>query len=222
VRGNTIAGHIVTHGGLASYLRCDITKEGAADALISEVVDRYDAVHSLVYCANAPPQVEATVVPADLAELGKKSHMDYFEAALAMRAALPYMMARRSGSIVNLISTSRFSTYLLDRAANCAAKAAVMNLTGTSARSFAAHGVRVNAIAPAGVATERVVEMLKTHPNPSSVVSRQALDLIVPQDVANAAVFLASDESRMIAGHVLALDAASSPTGLNWKEGCFD
>jgi NAD(P)-dependent dehydrogenase (short-subunit alcohol dehydrogenase family) len=69
--------------------------------------------------------------------------------------------------------------------------------------------VRVNAIAPAGVGTDRIKRMLADRPEAKAALATQQFGLIEPEDIAYAAIFLASDESRMITGHILPVDAGS-------------
>jgi NAD(P)-dependent dehydrogenase (short-subunit alcohol dehydrogenase family) len=84
-----------------------------------------------------------------------------------------------------------------------------MNLTRSTAHAFAGDRIRVNVIAPAGVGTERIKKMLVDRPEAKALVAAQRFGLIEPDDIAYAAVFLASAESRMIAGHILPVDAGS-------------
>jgi NAD(P)-dependent dehydrogenase (short-subunit alcohol dehydrogenase family) len=83
------------------------------------------------------------------------------------------------------------------------------HLTRSTAHVFAKDRVRVNAIAPAGVGTARIRKMLMDRPEAVSALATQQFGLIDPEDIAHAAVFLASDESRMITGHVLPVDAGA-------------
>ncbi|HTF63539.1 MAG TPA: SDR family oxidoreductase, partial [Edaphobacter sp.] len=84
-----------------------------------------------------------------------------------------------------------------------------MNLTRSTAHTFAKDHVRVNAIAPAAVGTERVKKMLADRPEAKAALATQQFGLIELDDIAYAAIFLASDESRMITGHILPVDAGS-------------
>jgi len=93
------------------------------------------------------------------------------------------------------------------RDAYSAAKGAVFTLTRSTAREFVANRVRVNAIAPAAVKTDRILKMLETVPDAKAMIAPQTLGLIELDEIALAAVFLASDESRSITGQVLGIHA---------------
>jgi NAD(P)-dependent dehydrogenase (short-subunit alcohol dehydrogenase family) len=113
------------------------------------------------------------------------------------------------GSVINMVSVAGFGNLAGGRSAYVSVKAAVMNLTRTTAHAFAKDRVRVNAIAPALVGTERIKKMLMDRPEIEAALATQQLGLIKPQDIAYAAIFLASDESRLITGHILPVDAGS-------------
>jgi NAD(P)-dependent dehydrogenase (short-subunit alcohol dehydrogenase family) len=91
----------------------------------------------------------------------------------------------------------------LNRAAYTAAKGGVIALTRSMAAEFMLDKVRVNAIAPGAVATDRILAMVKASPLAKKSVERQPLGLIEPTEIAHAAVFFASDESRSITGQIL-------------------
>ncbi len=93
-----------------------------------------------------------------------------------------------------------------ERDAYSSAKGAVLTLTRSTAREFAAERVRVNAIAPAGVRTERIEKLLEASSEARATVARQVMGLIEPVEIAHAAVFLASDESRSLTGQVITID----------------
>jgi NAD(P)-dependent dehydrogenase (short-subunit alcohol dehydrogenase family) len=78
-------------------------------------------------------------------------------------------------------------------------------LTQSTAREYAADRVRVNAIAPAGVRTERIEKLLETSSVARATMARQVMGMIEPVEIAHAAVFLASDESRSLTGQVIAI-----------------
>ncbi len=90
-----------------------------------------------------------------------------------------------------------------------AAKGGVVALTRSMAVEFASSKVRVNAVAPTSTTTERVLEMYK-HRSPTGLRTRNLLGSATPEDVAYAALFLASDEARVITGVVLPVDSGAT------------
>lgn len=84
-----------------------------------------------------------------------------------------------------------------------------MTLTKTLAREYAAQKIRVNAIAPAGVATSRIKKMMEDPKIRAMVESTQVLGLISPEEIAATAVFLASEEARCMTGQILSVHAGA-------------
>jgi NAD(P)-dependent dehydrogenase (short-subunit alcohol dehydrogenase family) len=131
------------------------------------------------------------------------------------KAVVPAMIAQRSGSIVNM-SSAIAETGLARRVSYAASKGAVLALTKSMQVDLAPHGVRVNALLPGTIMTpfvERYLEESYDDPEEGrrSIRSRQLTgDLGAPEDVARAALFLASDESRFVFGSGLVIDGGMS------------
>jgi NAD(P)-dependent dehydrogenase (short-subunit alcohol dehydrogenase family) len=113
----------------------------------------------------------------------------------AAQAVLPGMIAKNAGSIVNFGSTS----WMIGQggmAAYTAAKSAVLGLTRSLARDFGVHNIRVNAIAPGWIMTQRQIDLWLTPESEAELMRRQCLKRkLVPDDIARMALFLASDQS---------------------------
>ena len=130
---------------------------------------------------------------------------------LVAKAVLPVMVAARRGSIINMSSTIA-EIGLARRASYAASKGAVLALTRQMQADYAQHGIRVNALLPGTIHTPFVDRYLaESYDDP--VAGLQALrgrqltgDLGQPEDVASAALFLASDESRFVLGSGLFVD----------------
>jgi NAD(P)-dependent dehydrogenase (short-subunit alcohol dehydrogenase family) len=125
----------------------------------------------------------------------------------AAQAVHPHMRALGHGSIINLSSTaymfggSDFTVY-------ATAKAGVIGLTNALARAFGGDRIRVNAIAPGAVMTEKQLRLWYTEESADAMARRQLIpDRLLPEEVARAALFLAADDSRMITKQCLLVDA---------------
>jgi 3-oxoacyl-[acyl-carrier protein] reductase len=126
-----------------------------------------------------------------------------------VKAAAPGMIERKYGKIINLSSIAGFGTAVPETTPYAITKAAIISLTKRLALEVGPHGINVNAIAPGFIRTEMLDSM-------SSVNDRAKLDMLakramlnrvgVPEDIANAAVFLASDESSYMTAQVLTID----------------
>ncbi len=113
----------------------------------------------------------------------------------AAQAVLPDMMARKGGSIINFGSTS----WMIGQggmAAYTAAKSAVLGLTRSLARDFGPYNIRVNAIAPGWIMTQRQIDLWLTPESEKELMNRQCLKRkLVPDDIARATLFFASEEA---------------------------
>lgn len=123
-----------------------------------------------------------------------------------VQAVLPGMKAAGGGSIVNFTSTS-FMLNIGDMPAYTAAKGGVLGLTKGLAGKLGRHGIRVNAIAPGWVMTERQKRLWVTEEALAAMIDRQCLkEAIQPADMAGPCLFLASSASRMITAQVVIAD----------------
>jgi 3-oxoacyl-[acyl-carrier protein] reductase len=131
---------------------------------------------------------------------------------LCTRAAVPHMMRQRYGRIVCLSSGAREGTpwtaYYAGGAAYSAAKAGVHGFVRDVALELAQHGIHVNAVAPGPIDTERTGPALRrldetVEYSPSRMTPLRRLG--VPREVADAVLFLASDEASYVTGHTLAV-----------------
>lgn len=130
------------------------------------------------------------------------------------KAFLPGMVERRSGNIINLASIGGILG-IRDRVAYCATKFAVVGLTKSMALDHAADGIRVNCICPGRVETPFVQARIAEYPDPAAArVEMSATQLlgrmIQPDEVAGAAVYLATDESSMVTGTTFLIDGGWS------------
>jgi len=207
--GEAVARRIIDAGGDATFQMCDVSEPESVEQAVRVAVGRFGRLDILLNNAGGSANADGPVTTASLDEFWHKMRVDHFGTFLTLRFAIPEMVKSGGGSVINMVSVAGFGNLTGGRSAYASSKAAVMNLTRTTAHAFAKDRVRVNAIAPAGVGTERIKEMLLVRPEAKAAVAVQQLGLIETEDVAYAAIFLASDESRMITGHILPVDAGS-------------
>jgi 2-keto-3-deoxy-L-fuconate dehydrogenase len=130
---------------------------------------------------------------------------------LTIREALPRMLERGRGSIINMASVASSIKGLPNRLAYGASKAAVIGLTKAVAADYVGRGIRCNAIAPGTVDTPSLGDRIKAFPDPAEArkafVARQPMGrLAKPEEIAPIVVFLASDESAFATGNVYCID----------------
>jgi 2-keto-3-deoxy-L-fuconate dehydrogenase len=133
----------------------------------------------------------------------------------AMRAALPQMLARGSGSIINVASVASSLTGVPSRAAYGASKAAVIGLTKAVARDCIKSGVRCNALCPGTTHSPSLEARMQATPDPEATrrefTARQPMGRLgTVEEMAAAAVFLASDESGFMTGSLLVMDGGQT------------
>jgi len=212
-------------GSACAFVQADVTNEEQVKALIGYAVDKFGHIDCLFNNAGGPAQtggiegLDAMRFDAAMATLVRS-------VMLGMKHAAPYMRQQGSGSIINNGSIAGrlagFSTSIVYGAA----KAAVIHLTKCVAMELGEAGIRVNSISPGAIATgifgkalglsveaaEKTPAMIREVFKTAQPIQRAGL----PEDIAYAAVFLASDESSFVNGHDLVVDGGMTG-GRNWS-----
>ncbi|MDY7102757.1 MAG: SDR family NAD(P)-dependent oxidoreductase [Actinomycetota bacterium] len=202
---------IEADGGEAIALACDVTDEGAVARAVAETVRRFGGVDIAYNNAGGSSDDDGAVHEVAVDEWWRTMRIDLFGTFLVSRFAVRAMLDRpgRGGSIVNTASAAALVGIVGGRSCYSAAKGGVVALTRSMAASYADDGIRANVIAPGGTATDRIRASFarrgKALPTGAGVAP-----LNEPEDIANAAVFLASDEARTITGIVLPVDGGST------------
>ena len=180
-------------GATVSFARADITDTAALRASIATL--RAELGPFAVLVNNAAHDERHRTEDVTPEYWDQRIAVNLKHQFFAAQAVLPDMAAAGAGSIVNFGSTSWMAGQG-GMAAYTAAKSAVLGLTRSLARDYGPHGIRVNAIAPGWIMTERQVELWLTPEGEQELMRRQCLKRkLVPDEVARFAVFLASDEA---------------------------
>jgi NAD(P)-dependent dehydrogenase (short-subunit alcohol dehydrogenase family) len=193
--------------------RVDVADEEQTVALARVVVDEYGRIDVLFNNAGIAGVGDLQETSLELWE--RVMRVNARGVFLMCRAVAPVMIAQRSGSIVNM-SSAIAETGLARRVSYAASKGAVLALTKSMQVDLAPHGVRVNALLPGTIMTPFVERYLnESYDDPEegrrSIRSRQLTgDLGRAEDVARAALYLASDESRFVFGSGLVVDGGLS------------
>jgi len=197
---------IRARGGIAQYFHTDITEEKSVEEATRQTVDVFKNIHILYNNAGGSTAIDNRVSDAPVDEFWRKIKLDLFGTWLCCRYVVPEIIKAGGGTVVN--STSVFAlrgTHNKD--AYTVAKGGVSALTRSMAVEYGAHNIRVNAVAPAATKTDRVMKLVADDGGiVQKTLDRQFLGWSEPEDVAKAALFLASDESRVITGQILAID----------------
>ena len=209
----TTTSEITAGGGHAWAWRVDVTEEPASRAFAAEVMRREGRVDVLFN--NAGIAGVGDVVETDPDLFDRVMRVNVRGVYLMSRAIVPYMIERRSGSIINM-SSCIAEIGLARRVSYAASKGAVLAMTKSMQVDLARHGIRVNALLPGTILTPFVERYLKeSYADPeegmASIRKRQlSNDLGRPEDVASAALYLASDESRFVMAAGLIVDGGVS------------
>lgn len=201
---NALAAEMKAEGIETAYKAINITRSGAPHELVDAVVQTMGSIDILVNSAgiNRPQHsVDVTEENWDaVLDINLKSTF------FVSQAAAQQMIKQGGGKIVNISSQAGIIALPL-RAAYCSSKGGVNQLTRTLAVEWAKHNILVNAVAPTFVLTPLTKGMLENKEFLNYVVESIPLGRIAePEEVAYAALFLASDLSNMITGHILTVD----------------
>jgi NAD(P)-dependent dehydrogenase (short-subunit alcohol dehydrogenase family) len=196
--------HLAGNGAIA--IRTDVTDEASLQAAIRTTLDTFGRLDVLHNNAGGSTPQDDTVVDAPLEEFWRVIRLDLFGTFLGCRFGIPEIIRSGGGSVINMASNVALMGFP-GRDCYTAAKGGIAALTRSLAVEFAPQRVRVNAIAPSVTKTERVMALMAGNAGVQKVAAMHLLGLAEPLDVAHAALYLASDESRITTGHILPVDS---------------
>jgi 3-oxoacyl-[acyl-carrier protein] reductase len=197
-----VADEIEAAGGAALAVTCDVTQRNQVEALVGQVLDAYGQIDIL--CNNAGITRDARLVKMTEDEFDSVVDVNLKGVFNLTQAVAPHMIERGYGrvistsSIVGLYGNFGQTNYV-------ATKAGVVGMTRVWARELGPKGITANAIAPGFIATD----MIKTVPQKvlDDFAARTPVRRLgTPEDIANAYLFLASEESAFVNGIVLSVD----------------
>ncbi|GHU65830.1 short-chain dehydrogenase [Clostridia bacterium] len=199
-------------GRNVTFIKTDVSSEKDVQAMVAKTVELYGTIDILFnnagigYSYNAQYKM-ADIVDTPLDDWNRIIAINLNGMFLCSKYVLPVMRAKKSGNIINnssmnaLVGESGADAYT-------AAKGGIVSLTRVMAKDNARYGIRVNCTCPGGVITPMIAEALETNPG-----LREHLEAGIPlgklaraEDVANAALFFASDESSHLTGTILPVD----------------
>lgn len=186
-------------------IKCDVSSESETRAAVEQAAKAFGGLHILVNAA-AMRDPTATVLELDLAAWNRVFAVNVGGAFLMSRWAIPHMAAAGGGSIIHL--ASQLGTVgTPGRVAYCSTKGALITMAKAMAADHAAQKIRVNTLSPGAVETERMLrfgsmEKAREVLGPKHLMNR----LGQPEEIAAAALFLASDASSFMTGADLRVD----------------
>jgi NAD(P)-dependent dehydrogenase (short-subunit alcohol dehydrogenase family) len=221
-RGRRVAAEL---GPRAAYVHADVSREDDVQAAVAETVRRFGRLDCLFNNAGHAG-VGGRIAQIPVAGFDETLGVLLRGVFLGMKHAAPVMQAQGSGSIISTASVAGMVTGLGPHVYS-AAKAAVIHLTRSVAMELGEHNVRVNCICPGGIATpifgkglglsieraEAIVPLMKGVLENLQPIKRSGL----PDDIAQAALWLASDDATFVNGHSLVVDGGLTG-GRSWSE----
>jgi NAD(P)-dependent dehydrogenase (short-subunit alcohol dehydrogenase family) len=206
--GEAAAAAAKAAGGDAFFVRCDVSKESDVRAAIAATVARYGRLDVLYNNAGIMMEEDHSVVDTEEWVWDRTLGVNLKGIFFCCKHGIPEMVKNGGGSVINIASFVALLGCSVPQDAYTASKGAVIALTKSLAVQFGPQGVRSNAVCPGPIETPLMTEWLLSDPeakrirlarNPSGRFGR-------PEDIVNAGIYLASDESTWTNGAVLVLD----------------
>jgi len=207
-------------GGDATFIETDVTKEESVKSAMQQTVARYGKLDILYNCAGGSIVEDTRVTDVDMSVVWNHTQsLDLLGPFLCCRHGIPELIKADGGAIINMSSVvalrGAFPVHVYT-----AAKGGIIALTKALAGEYAQNGIRVNAICPGVVLTDRVKQRFgENRDQPGTIPQTRAIKVDwkqypfatgQPEDIANVALFLASDEARMITGAIIPADGGLS------------
>jgi NAD(P)-dependent dehydrogenase (short-subunit alcohol dehydrogenase family) len=206
-RGRALAERIRATQPRVLFERCDVTRHAQIDAAVSRV--ERELGPPTVLFNNAGIAIVGSVEELTEEQWDLQYAVNVKGVFLVSKRVIPSMRRAGGGSIINMASESAFVGYPM-HPAYCSSKAAVVHLSRSMAVRHAADKIRVNALCPGTIDTELYREFLAQTDDPAAVETEikrlHPLGIGQPDDIAWAAVYLASDESRFMTGAPMMVD----------------
>jgi NAD(P)-dependent dehydrogenase (short-subunit alcohol dehydrogenase family) len=205
--GRTVAAGIESGGGEARYVHADVSKEADARAMVAATLDHFGGLDILYNNAGVMPSDDGSVHTNTEATWDLVLGVNVKGVAFGCKYGIPAMIDSGGGSIINVASFVAWMGAATSQTAYTASKGAVLAMTREIAVEYARRGIRCNALCPGPIETPLLMQLL------SDEEKRQRRLIHVPmgrlgraEELANAALFLASEDSSFMTGASLIVD----------------
>ncbi|MGZ5373105.1 MAG: 3-oxoacyl-ACP reductase [Aeromicrobium sp.] len=195
-----------------TYLHADVTDKEQVDALFATAKSTYGSVDIAFNNAGISPSDDDSILTTELEAWRKVQEVNLTSVYLCCKAALPYMLEQKKGSIINTASFVAVMGAATSQISYSASKGGVLSMSRELGVQFAREGVRVNALCPGPVNTPLLRELFASDPERAArrLVHVPLGRFAEPEEMANAVLFLASDESSFITASTFLVDGGIS------------
>ena len=210
-RGHALVGQLGGNG-LATYVGVDVTSKDQVDALFATAKETYGSVDIAFNNAGISPPEDDSILDTDLDAWRRVQEVNLTSVYLCCKAALPYMLEQGKGSIINTASFVAVMGAATSQISYSASKGGVLSMSRELGVQFAREGIRVNALCPGPVNTPLLQELFAKDPERAArrLVHVPMGRFAEPEEMANAVLFLASDESSFITANTFLVDGGIS------------
>lgn len=206
-RATEVAAEIEATGGAAVPVVVDVADTASLDAMVATTVDTYGGLHVLVNNAGIFPDDDGGLLDTPPDTWHRVMDVNLKGVWLGCRAALPAMLASGGGAIVNIASFVALVGAATAQMAYTASKGGVLALTRELAVEYARRGIRANSICPGPIETPLLAELLADPARRQRRLVHIPLGRFGrPEEIAKAALFLASDDASFVTGSALVVD----------------
>ena len=204
-RGPKVMGQIQALGRRAMFVSVEVQDKESVEAMVEIVLSEFGRIHILVNCAGINRRIEAENLAEEDWDLVVDTNLK--GTFLACQAVGRHMIEHGGGKIINISSIRAELGMSAGYTPYCASKAGVNMFTKQLANEWAKFGINVNAIAPGWTRTDIIRPLLERGDFEPRLKERTPLGrLAEPDDIAGAAIFLASSASDFVTGHILTVD----------------
>ncbi len=215
--GSETARLVQAAGGDALFVETDVTDEDSVRAAVAATVAKFDKLDLLYNCAGGSIGEDGAITDIEPWVIDHTISLDLKGTLFCCRHAIPEIIKAGGGSVVNMSSTAALQGTPMH--VYSSAKGAIISLTKSLAATYSKDLVRVNAICPGIVLTDRVKNRFGDLPDreggskdslAARTANRYPFGVGQPDDIAQVALFLAANESRMVNGSVVSADGGMS------------
>jgi len=209
--GNETVQLIKKAGGEATFYKADVTKHAEVKAMVDKIIERYgkiDILHNNV--GGWQKENNDTVINDSEQEWDRLINLNLRGTFLVSKEVIPVMIKNGGGSIINTITTNAYMNYMGNHAYGTS-KGGLRELTRSMCLDYGKYNIRVNGLVPGETVTPQWIASIEAAPNPEEtktflIKKIPAGRFAQPEDIARGALFLASDDSSYVNGHILFVD----------------